>query len=113
MTASVMVQELTGTECGEWHVHTRGSIHIFDLDAWTVERQPGPNTWADPSDAPRRLRTIERCRVGERGHWTMKSDDYLIDRYFHYTSIIQWIDGVDAKERGKEGSQEPNRSDPL
>ena len=113
MTASTTVKELTGTEDDVWHVHTRDSIHIFDLDAWIVERHPGPNTWADPSDGPRRLRTIESCRVGGRGHWTMKSDDYLIDYYFHYSSVIQRIDRVQAEERGKEESQEPNKLDQL
>ncbi len=113
MTMYRMVQELTGSEGGILQVHTRDSIHVFDLDAWTIERKPGPNTWASPSDGSRRLRTIERCRVGERGHWTMKSDDYLIDYYFHYTSVIQRIDRVDTEERGKEGSQEPNRLDGL
>ena len=113
MSAGGTKQELTGTEGGVWQIHTRDSIHIFDLDVWTVERKPGPNTWADSSDGPRRLRTIESCRVGGRGHWTMKSDDYLIDYYFHYTSIIQRIDRVDAEKRGKEQSQELNQLDQL
>ena len=113
MTAVETVQELTGTEGGVWQVHTRDSIHILDLDAWTVERHPGPSARADPSDGPRRLRTIETCRVGGRGHWTMKSDDYFIDYYFHYTSVIQRIDRVDAEERGKEDNQELNRLDKL
>ena len=113
MTASETVTELTGTEGGVWQVHTRDSTHILDLDAWSVERHPGPSTWADPSDGPRRLRTIESCRVGERGHWTMKSDDYFIDYFFHYTSVIQRIDRVDTDELGKEESQEPNKLDQL
>ena len=106
MTAGEMMKELTGTEGGVWHVHTRDSIHIFNLDAWTVERKPGPNTWVDPSDGPRRLRTIEACHVGERGHWTMKPDDFLIDYYFHYSSVIKRIDRVQVEERGKEQSQD-------
>ena len=109
MTAGETVTELTGNEGGVWHVHTRDSIHIFDLDAWTVERKPGPHARIDPSDTPRRLRTVERCRVGGRGHWTMESDDYLIDYYFHYTSVIQRIDRFDAEERGEEYSQELNK----
>jgi hypothetical protein len=51
MTASEAVQELTGNEGGVWQVHTRDSIHVFDLDAWTIERKPGPNAQADPSGA--------------------------------------------------------------
>jgi hypothetical protein len=39
----------------------------------------------------------------------MKSDDYLIDYYFHYSSVIQRIDRVDAEEHGKEHRQEPNK----
>jgi len=113
MTASVMVQEVVGIGRGEWHVHTRDSIQIFELDAWTVERQPGRSAQADLSGAPPRLRTIERCRVGERGHWTMKSGDHLIDYYFHDTSVIERIDRVDAEERGKEPGQDLNRLDQL
>ena len=111
MTASETVQELTGTESGVWQIHTRDSIHI--LDAWTVERRPGPNTWADPSDAPRRLRTIESFRAGERGHWTMKFDDFFIDYYFHHSSRVQRIRRVETDELGKEQSQKPNRLDQL
>jgi hypothetical protein len=112
-TVGETMRELTGTEGGVWHVHTRDSIHVFDLDAWTVERKPGPNTWSDSSDGRRRLRTIKACRVGERGHWTMDSDDFFIDYYFHYSSVIQRIDQVDAGELGKEESQEPSRLDQL
>ncbi len=109
MTTGGTVTELTGSEGGVWHVHTRDSIHILDLDAWTVERKPGPNTWAHPSDRPRKLRTIHACRVGERGHWTMRSDDIVIDYYFHFSSIIQRIDRVAAEDPAQEESQEPTR----
>ena len=111
MNAAVTVQELTGTEGGMWKVHTRDSIHVFDLDAWTVERKPGPRARADPSDAPRRLRIIERCQAGERGHWTMKSDDYFIDYYFHYTSVIQRIDCVGTDEHRNDKGQGSNQLD--
>ena len=113
MTAVETVQELTGTEGGVWQVHTRDSIHILDLDAWTVERHPGPSARADPSDAPRRLRTIVRCRVGERGHWTMKSDDFFIDYFFHYSSVIQRIHRVGTDEHGKDKGQGSNQLDQL
>ena len=113
MTASEAVTELTGNESGVWQIHTRDSIHVFDLDAWTIERKPGPNAQADPSDAPRRLRTIESCQVGERGHWTMKSDDFFIDYYFHHSSRVQRIHRVKTDELGKEESQESNRLDGL
>ena len=113
MTAGETVTELTGNEGGVWHVHTRDSIHIFDFDTWTVERKPGPNTWANPSDGPRKLRTIEACRVGGRGYWTMKTDDYLIDYYFHYSSVIQRIDRVRTDEHGKDKGQGSNQLDQL
>ena len=113
MTAGGTVTELTGTEGGVWQVRTRDSVHIFDLDVWTVERKPGPNTWADPSDGPRRLRTIKACRVGERGHWTMNSDDFFIDYYFHYSSVIQRIHRVETDEHGKDKRQDSTQLDQL
>lgn len=35
-------EELTPQATGRWPVKSRGSEHLFDLDAMTYERTPGP-----------------------------------------------------------------------
>ena len=77
--------ELTGTESGRWQVFTRDSSHIFDFAEGTVTRIPGPHAWPGSNDRPHPLRTIEACRVGFRGLWTMKTDGWsdMIDYLWH------------------------------
>jgi hypothetical protein len=38
------VQQLAPDSRGRWLIHTRGSIHVLDLDAGTYERRPGPTS---------------------------------------------------------------------
>jgi hypothetical protein len=84
---------LTGHEGGRWRVITRsGSIHIFDLDAGTVERIPGPNASTSVNDTRRPLRTIERCEVARTGGWTMKSHDFMVDFYWQVCTVIVRIE---------------------
>lgn len=87
------VQELTGSETGRWRVFTRNSSHVFDLDAGTVTRIPGPKAWPGANDRPRPIRSIESCKVGDRGYWTMQTDGWSpsIDYWWHLTSVIQKI----------------------
>lgn len=84
--------ELTGKEGGAWRVVTQGSSHILDLDAGTVTRIPGPGRPASVNDRARPLRTLEACRVGDAGRWTMFSDDVMIEFYWHVTSRIRRIE---------------------
>ncbi|GAB3123326.1 hypothetical protein [Glaciibacter psychrotolerans] len=86
------VNALTGTEGGIWRIVTQGSTHVMDLDSGTVTRHPGPGRPSTVNDRPRPLRTIDACRVGARGHWTMLSDDMLIDYYWQDTSVIRRIE---------------------
>lgn len=86
-----MVLELTIEDTGVWIVHTQGSIHIFDLDNKTVTRVPGEERTSSINDCTRPLRTLDVCRVGERGRWTMISDDPMTDHYWHVTSTIRAI----------------------
>lgn len=85
--------ELTGTESGCWQVFTRDSSHIFDFGAGTVTRVPGPHAWPGSNDRPHPLRTIEACKVGFRGLWTMKTDGWsdTIDYLWHSSSVIERI----------------------
>ncbi len=84
---------LTGDEGGRWRVVTRsGSVHIFDLDAGTVERIPGPNASVSVNDTCRPLRTIERCEVARTGGWTMKSHDFMVDFYWQACTVIVRIE---------------------
>ncbi len=75
---------------------TRDSRHRFDLDHGYVTRYPGTSTYAGESDGhARRLRSIERCRVGERGLWTFPGS-YLINYEWHGSSVVQRIEPVDS-----------------
>ena len=87
------VQELTGIESGRWRVFTQGSSHLFDFEAGTVTRIPGPTAWPGANDQPRPIRSIERCKVGERGYWTMKTDGWSpsVDYWWHSSSVIRKI----------------------
>lgn len=86
------VDELTGDEGGIWRVTTLGSSHIVNLIEGTVTRLPGVGRSPSINDVERPLRTLDACRVGEVGRWTMMSDDYLTDYYWHRTSTIQRIE---------------------
>lgn len=88
------VQELTGREDGVWNVVTRDSAHRFDLTACTVTRIPRPRARPGVNDVPRPLMRIYACRVNERGYWTMHSDDWEIDHYWQYSSLISRIERV-------------------
>lgn len=73
------VTRLTGAEAGLWAVHTRDSVHRFDLDGQTVERLPGPNALHPNIEDVRPLRSISVCETGERGFWTFPSDGASVD----------------------------------
>ena len=93
------VTELTMADTGRWRVTTRTSTHYLDLDARTTVRVPGAS--ADPTinDRSRPLRSIEVCRVGESGRWTMHaegSDRDDVDFFWAITSEIRSIEKDDA-----------------
>ncbi|GAA3882521.1 hypothetical protein GCM10022381_25990 [Leifsonia kafniensis] len=87
---------LRGDEGGLWQVITQGSVHLFDLDAMTVRRIPGPGQPTTINDTIRPIRSILACRVGSPGRWTMHSDDPLLDYYWHITSDIVTIERLEA-----------------
>lgn len=88
------VDELTGSETGQWRVFTRDSIHVFDFDARTVKRVPGASAIPGGNDQPRLLRSIELCKVGQRGFWTMHTDAWspTIDYVWHSSSVVRRIE---------------------
>lgn len=89
---STQVTELTMASEGRWLVHTTGSQHLFDFNAGTVERRPGPNTHATTSDGVHALRSIEACAIGARGRWTMQPEDEFTEFLWHVSSVIQHIE---------------------
>ncbi|KQW06619.1 hypothetical protein ASC66_09155 [Leifsonia sp. Root4] len=99
------VDELTGDEGGVWRVTTLGSSHIVNLIQGTVTRLPGVGRSASINDVERPLRTLDACRVGEVGRWTMMSDDYLTDYYWHRTSTIQRIELLTGLELVKANTE--------
>jgi hypothetical protein len=87
------VTELTGNEGGVWQDFTVSSVHVFDLDAMTVTRIPGSSSVPTVNDRTRPIRSIDWCRVGERGEWTMHEDGRSrdVDYYWHVSSTISRI----------------------
>lgn len=84
------VEEITMDDRGIWLVHTLGSIHRINLDRRLAERIPGPGSTVFHA-GEQRLRTLERCRVGESARFTYFADDYLTDYLWATTSTIQRI----------------------
>ncbi|MFF2276793.1 hypothetical protein [Agromyces sp. NPDC058126] len=86
------VLDLTVQTMGRWRVLSRDSTHLFDLDRHLWLRSPGPLAGDGLDQTTRRVRSIERCRVGERGYWTMPGAGYLIDYSWHDSSVIRFIE---------------------
>ena len=99
------VSALTGEERGVWCVTTLGSSHILNLDRGTVTRIPGRGRSVTFNDVERPLRSIEACRVGEVGRWTMTPDNNLIDYYWHRTSTIQSIERLTGMALGQANAE--------
>ena len=94
---NAIVTRLTGAEAGLWEVHTRDSVHLFDLDARTVERRPGPNALLPNIKNVRPLRSISVCEIGERGFWTFPSDDVSVDYLWTNSSTVERIERVERR----------------
>ena len=92
--------ELTGQDFGCWQVITAKSEHRFDLDAGTVVRIAGRDALFFRDDGHlRSLRSIERCRVGGRGHWTLYLDNFLVEFEGHLSTDIVRIVRLPMKAR--------------
>jgi len=85
--------ELTLEQTGQWLVFSLTSGHFFDLDRMLVTRIPGDLAVEFVTDRGRQLRSLDSCRVGEVGAWTMESLPYEVDLEFrwHRSSFIQRI----------------------
>ena len=91
-TEPTPVTDLTTVSGGRWMLHTVGSRHLVDLDAGTIERIPGAQSHPTTSDAVHQIRTLDVCRIGERGRWTMLGDPFGVDYYWHVSSPIRHIE---------------------
>jgi hypothetical protein len=82
--------ELTMKETGHWIAVSQTSAHLFDLDARRVYRMPGFCVVEFVTDPGRGLRTLDVCKVGERGEWTMYplEGQYLVDFAWHISTEI-------------------------
>jgi hypothetical protein len=93
--------ELTLEQTGQWLVLSLTSAHFFDLDEGLVTRIPGYLAIEMITDKGRPIRTIQSCRVGEVGVWTMEpfpGEDDLQYRW-HQSTEIQGIFRVIGLER--------------
>jgi len=85
--------ELTLEQSGQWLVLSMRSAHFFDLDLGIVTRIPGDVAIEFVTDWGRELRSLDNCRVGEVGAWTMEPLPHERDIEFrwHRSSFIQRI----------------------
>jgi len=90
--------ELSMNETGRWVALSQTSAHLFDLDARRVYRMPGFRVVEFVTDPGRGLRTLDVCKVGERGEWTMYplEGQYLVDFAWHISTEIMKIARVDG-----------------
>jgi len=89
---------LTMREHGQWLALSQTSAHLFDLDARRVIRVPGFQAVAFVTDPGRSLRSIDVCRVGELGEWTMHplEGDHLTQFAWHISTEIVRIARVEG-----------------
>jgi hypothetical protein len=88
------VDHLGPDSTGRWLVRSRGSEHLFDLDAGTYRRTPGPGRGRFPNDGHTvRLASVERWpRVG--GTFLIWIDDREhpdVLEHWHQSSVVQSI----------------------
>lgn len=85
--------ELTLEQSGQWLVLSMTSAHFFDLDLRLVSRIPGDVAIEFVTDRGRELRSLDSCRVGEVGAWTMEPLPHESDIEFrwHRSTFIQRI----------------------
>ena len=93
--------ELSLEQTGHWLVLSVTSAHFFDLDLRIVTRIPGDTAIEFVTDQGRELRTVDSCRVGEVGLWTMEPFPHERDLEFrwHQSSFIQRIVRVVGLEK--------------
>lgn len=96
------VEELQPGSTGVWRITTAGSTHVLDLVNGTVTRFPGPGSAPTVNDCTRPIRTLDTCRVGERGRWTMYPEEPSdVDYYWHVTSVVRRIERMDAADMAR------------
>lgn len=83
---------------------TTGTTYRFDLAHRTVTRTPGPGSTPGFNDGAQTLRTVDACRVGAPGFWTMIAGDFFTDFYMQQTTVIVSI--VDASPTATPASGE-------
>lgn len=95
--------ELSTSSTGIWRVTTLGSTHVLDLDYGTATRFPGAGASPSINDCTRPLRTLDTCRVGGRGRWTMYADSFsdIIEYFWQVTSTILRIERITADQASK------------
>ena len=90
--------ELSMEETGHWIALSQTSAHLFDLDARRVYRMPGFRAIEFVTDSGRGLRTLDICKVGERGEWTMYplEGQHLVEFAWHISTEIVKIAHVNG-----------------
>jgi hypothetical protein len=90
--------ELSMRETGQWVALSETSAHLFDLDARRVYRMPGFRAVEFVTDTGRGLRTLDVCKVGELGEWTMYplEGQHLIEFAWHISTKIVKIARVEG-----------------
>jgi hypothetical protein len=98
--------ELTMDATGQWLALSASSAHFFDFDIPSVTRIPGAAAYDFVTDGGRILRTLDVCRVGEPGRWTMEPlpDEVDLEYRWHIsTPIVVIVEVLDLDRAAPEG----------
>ena len=88
------VEDLKGNEGGRWRIWTQRSSYLVNLGAMTITRIPGPNFSSSINDCERPLRSLDKCRVGATGYWTMSAgaDSDSVEYFWQFSTEIRRIE---------------------
>lgn len=88
------VEEVKGNEGRRWRIWTQRTTYLVDLDAVTITRNPGPNSSPSINDCERPLRSLDKCRVGATGYWTMRAgtDADSVEYFWQFCTEIRRIE---------------------
>lgn len=90
------VKALTNDMDGVWVVHTQGSTHLWDLDAMTYTRHPGPSSRAGTMQFDGNAMPITRVvawpRIGDSFFvWFDDPEDPDLLEHYRISSIVRGI----------------------
>lgn len=96
------VSALTATTRGRWLVSTRHTQHVWDLDAMTVRRLPGPESGVFPDDGqPLILNRVDRWPVvgGTFFVWLEPAEGSDLIEFWRQSSPVRSIERLPTESQ--------------